>query len=367
LVAPRPPFWQLKPPKKALLLLRRIATDKERKVGNERRKGLFVSILLLAAASLSVCVLGLTQTRADGSGITIEPRSRSTPGVAGEADRLGPNIRIDANLVLIPVLVTDRNDRLITGLEKEHFKVFEDKVEQVITQFAAEDAPVSIGLLIDCSGSMGPKLARSRAAVAEFLRTANAEDEFLLVTFNDHAELVTSFTNRIEEIQNRMMYMESRGRTALLDAIYLALHEMKNGKHARKALLIISDGGDNSSRYSYRQVRNYIREADVQIYSIGILEPPSTRGRSPEELAGPTLLEEIAQQTGGRLYEVDDLSQLQDIASKIGAALRNEYLLGYTPAEGKHDGKYHKISVKLDPPRGLPSLRATFRSGYYAR
>ena len=336
-------------------------------MGYEPRKSLFVSILLLAAASLSVCVLGLTQTRGDGSGVTIEPRSRSTPGVAGEADRLGPNIRIDANLVLIPVLVTDRNDRLITGLEKEHFKVFEDKVEQVITQFASEDAPVSIGLLIDCSGSMGPKLARSRAAVSEFLRTANAEDEFLLVTFNDHAELLTSFTNRIEEIQNRMMYMQSRGRTALLDAIYLALHEMKNGKHARKALLIISDGGDNSSRYSYRQVRNYIREADVQIYSIGILEPPSTRGRSPEELAGPTLLQEIAQQTGGRLYEVDDLGQLQDIASKIGAALRNEYLLGYTPAEGKHDGKYHKISVKLDPPRGLPSLRATFRSGYYAR
>jgi VWFA-related protein len=214
---------------------------------------------------------------------------------------------------------------------------------------------------------MGPKLAKSRAAVSEFLRTANAEDEFLLVSFNDHAQLLTSFTNRTEEIQNRMMYMESRGRTALLDAIYLALHEMKKGKHARKAILIISDGGDNSSRYSYRQVRNYVREADVQIYSIGILEPPSTRGRSPEELAGPTLLEEVAHQTGGRLYEVDDLGQLRDIASKIGAALRNEYLLGFTPVQAKHDGKYHRISVKLEPPRGLPPLHTTFRSGYYAR
>ena len=336
-------------------------------MGYERRKSLIISILLLALASFIICVIGLTPTKADDSAVTIQPRSRSAPGVTGEADRLSPNIRIDADLVLIPVLVTDRNDRLITGLEKQHFKIFEDKVEQVITQFASEDAPVSIGLLIDCSGSMGPKLAKSRAAVSEFLRTANPEDEFLLVSFSDRAQLLTTFTNRIGEIQNQMVYLQSRGRTALLDAIYLALHEMKKGTHARKALLIISDGGDNASRYSYGQVRKYVREADVQIYSIGILEPASNRGRSPEEMAGPTLLEEIAHQTGGRLYEVDDLGQLSDIASKIGAALRNQYLLGYTPPEGKHDGKYHRINVKLEPPRGLPALRATFRTGYYAR
>lgn len=335
-------------------------------MGHERRKTL-IFLLLLASAFFVICVVGLTPTRADDSAVTIEPRNQSVPGVSGEADRLSPHIRIDANLVLIPVLVTDRNDRLITGLEKEHFKIFEDKVEQVITQFASEDTPVSIGLLIDCSGSMGPKLAKSRAAVSEFLRTANPEDEFLLVSFSDRAQLLTTFTDRIEEVQNRMMYLQSRGRTALLDAIYLALHEMKKGRHARKALLIISDGGDNSSRYSYSQVRNYIREADVQIYSIGILEPLSTRGRSPEEMAGPTLLEEVAHQTGGRLYQVDDLGQLPDIASKIGAALRNEYLLGYMPAEGNHDGKYHRVRVKLQPPKGLPALRATFRSGYYAR
>lgn len=346
---------------------RRIQASKERKVGYERQKGRFVSISLPALASLIVLGVGLTASSADDSSITREPRTRSAPRVAGDADRLAPNIRIDADLVLIPVLVTDRNDRLITGLEREHFKLFEDKVEQVITQFASEDAPVSIGLVFDCSGSMGPKLAKSRAAVSEFLRTANPEDEFLLVSFNDRAQLLTTFTNRIEEIQNRMVYMESRGRTALLDAIYLALHEMKNSKHPRKALLIISDGGDNASRYSYRQVRNYVREADVQIYSIGILEPPSTRGRTPEELAGPTLLEEIAQETGGRLYEVDDPGQLPDIANKIGVALRNEYLLGYAPAQAKHDGKYHRVSVKIEPPRGLPPLHATFRSGYYAR
>jgi Ca-activated chloride channel homolog len=263
-------------------------------------------------------------------------------------------------------MVTDRRDRLITGLEKGQFKVFEDKVEQVITHFASEDAPVSIGLVFDCSGSMGAKLQKSRAAVNEFLRAANAEDEFSLVLFNDRAQLVNPFTDRVEEIQNRMLFTESKGRTALLDAIYLSLHEMKNAKHARKAILIISDGGDNSSRYSYREVRNAVRESDVQIYSIGILEPFGLRGRTPEEFSGPSLLEDIAQDTGGRLFEVEDLNDLPDIASKIGAALRNQYILGYMPSDVKHDGKYHRIQVKIDRPKGLPPLRATFRSGYYA-
>jgi VWFA-related protein len=265
------------------------------------------------------------------------------------------------------VLVTDRNDRLVTGLEKEHFKIFENKVEQVITQFASEDAPVSIALVFDCSGSMGPKLAKSRAAVSEFLHTANPEDEFLLVTFSDRAQLAMTFTDRAEEIQNQMMYLQSHGRTALLDAIYLALHQMRRAKHPRKAILVISDGGDNSSQYTYREVKNYAREADVQIYSIGILEPLGLRARTPEEFAGPALLQDVAHETGGRLYEVDDLGQLRDIATKIGAALRNEYVLGFAPAEAKRDGKYHRIQVKVQPPKGLPQLHATFRSGYYAR
>ena len=285
----------------------------------------------------------------------------------GNADRMIPNIRVNSDLVLVPVLVTDREDRLITGLDKQHFKVFDDKVEQEITAFTSEDAPVSIGLVFDCSGSMGSKLKNSRAAVSQFLRAANPEDEFSLVTFNNHARLVIPFTDRIEEIENRLMFISPDGRTALLDAIYLSLNEMKHARNPRKAILIISDGGDNCSRYSTREVKNCIRESDVQIYSIGILEPWGIRDRSPEELAGPALLSEIAKLTGGRLFEVYDLNDLRGVAGKVGAALRNEYILGFAPGQMKHDGKYHRIQVKLDPPKGLPALRASFRSGYYGR
>jgi Ca-activated chloride channel homolog len=263
-------------------------------------------------------------------------------------------------------MVTDHHDRLITGLEKGHFKLFEDKVEQSITHFASEDAPVSIALVFDCSGSMGPKLAKSRAAVAEFIRTANPEDEFSLVVFNDRAQLAVGFTDHTEEIQSRLLFSQSRGRTALLDAIYLAMDEMKHAKHSRKALLIISDGGDNSSRYSMREVKNRVREGDAQIYSIGIVENLNMRSRSPEELAGPALLDEIAGQSGGRLFEIDDLNELPDVAAKIGMALRNQYILGFAPAIPKRDGKYHRIVVKLERPKGLPPLRASFRAGYFA-
>ena len=277
-----------------------------------------------------------------------------------------PYLRVDTELVLIPVMVTDSANRLITGLGKDQFKLYDNKVEQVISHFAREDAPVSIGLVFDCSGSMGPKLQKSRAAVAEFIRTANPEDEFSLVTFNDHARLAADFRSGPGEIENQLLFVRSRGETALLDAVYLSMHEMRHAKYTRKAILIISDGGDNASRYTGRELKRLLRESDVQIYSIGIFEPPGLRGRSPEELNGPALLDEIAQITGGRLFEAYDLNDLSDIAAKIGRGLRNQYVLGFTPA-AERDGKYHRIQVKVPRIHGLPSLRASFRSGYYAR
>jgi VWFA-related protein len=283
----------------------------------------------------------------------------------GAADRVA-NLRINSNLVLIPVIVTDHHDRLITGLGKDDFQLFEDKEERAITHFASEDAPVSISILFDCSGSMGPKLEKSRAAVAKFLATANPEDEFSLVMFNDRVVLAKSFTQQTEEIQNQLLYSVSKGRTALLDAIFLGLNEFRRAKHNRKAILIISDGGDNCSRYSMHELKNRVRESDVQIYSIGIMEPIDMRSRTPEEFAGPALLDDVAHMSGGRLFEISDLGELSDVAAKIGMALRNQYVLGFAPGENKRDGKYHKISVKLQKQKGLPNLRASFRSGYYA-
>jgi Ca-activated chloride channel homolog len=276
------------------------------------------------------------------------------------------NIRVDSNLVLVPVSVCDPFNRPVTGLEKEHFKILDDKVEQTITHFAMEDEPLAVGLVFDISSSMTNKMRRSRAAAAAFFRTSNPEDEFFLVEFNEQPRLVVPLTRSPEEIQNQLTFAQSRGRTALLDAIFLALHEIKNSKLQRKALLIISDGGDNSSRYTEGEVRNRVRESDVLIYAMGIFESAGARG-SPEEQSGPGLLNDLCEQTGGRHLPVDDLAEMPDIAAKIGIELRNRYMIGYTPTDAAKDGRYHHVQVKVIPPHGLPALHASWRQGYYAK
>jgi Ca-activated chloride channel homolog len=318
-------------------------------------------LFVVSAALLGIAFSGSAQD--SGGPVSIVPRPKPP-----EKHEVLPKatLRVDANLVLIPVTVTDPMNRFVTGLEKENFRIFEDKKEQAITAFSSEDAPLSVGVIFDCSGSMGHKLEKSRLAVSQFFKTANPEDEFFLVQFSDTANLIQPFTQNLEEIQNRLTFTQSKGRTALLDAVYLGLHEMKKGKNPRKALLIISDGGDNNSRYSEGEVRNLVREADVQIYAIGIYENGSARGRTPEESNGPALLTEIAEQTGGRQYEVDNLNELPDVASKIGIELRNQYVLGYSPQNQERDGKYRHVLVKIVPPRGLPQLRPFWRLGYYA-
>jgi VWFA-related protein len=251
--------------------------------------------------------------------------------------------------------------RPITGLEKENFRLFDDRVEQSIAQFAMEDEPVAVGLVFDTSGSMGNKLQRSRMAAREFFHISNPEDEFFLVEFDNAPRLVVPLTSDSGTIENSLAFSQSKGSTALLDAIYLALHEMKHSKKNKKALLIISDGGDNHSRYSQREVTNLVRESDVLIYSIGVFGA----GGTPEEAGGPGLLSKVSEQTGGRLFEANAV-ELPDIAKKIGIELRNRYILGYSPQSQVRDGKYHKIEVKMVPPRGLPKLNAHWRLGYNA-
>jgi VWFA-related protein len=295
----------------------------------------------------------------------VQPRPKL--GASVEPPKRSSVLRSDSNLVLVPVTVCDPFNRPVTGLEKEHFKVFDDKVEQTITHFAMDDEPVAVGLVFDISGSMGPKLQKSRLAAAEFFKTANLEDEFFLVWFNDQPRLEVPLTRDVEEIQNHLTFAQSKGRTALLDAIFLAMHEMKKSKKNRKALLIISDGGDNSSRYSEAEVRNLVREGDVLIYAIGVFEPYGNRGRTPEESGGPGLLSDLCEQTGGRHLPADT-NELPDIAGKIGVELRNRYVLGYSPVNPVRDGRYHTLQVKVITPKELklPVLRPFFRHGYYA-
>jgi Ca-activated chloride channel family protein len=329
------------------------------------------SYILIAPALLATLALrsdDQTPKRADSSppNVNITPRVRGAKEAPETVLDRKADIRVDTTLVLIPVGVTEPNGRFVTGLEKENFKVYEEKVEQDITQFSSDDSPLSVGIVFDTSGSMGNKLAKSRQAVGQFMKTANPEDEFFLVQFNDRPELVVPFTPDPEEIQSRLAFTQSKGRTALLDGVYLAMNQMKRARNGRKAILIISDGGDNSSRYTESEVRNAVREADVQIYAIGIFEPYAARGRTPEELNGPTLLAEIAEQTGGRHFPVENLAELPDVAAKIGLELRNEYVLGYSPKNLTRDGKYRRVQVKLVKTTGLPPLKAMFRTGYYA-
>src|SRR5580692_11542435 len=297
---------------------------------------------------------------------TAEPNGAEAPAATGpDALKIHPGsrIRMNVDMVLVPVTVTDPMNRLVTGLEQEDFQVFENGGGQKIITFAAEDAPVSIGIIFDLSGSMTTKLIRARESILQFIKTANPQDEFFVIGFNDRPELIEDFTNSVEDIEARLATVHSGHRTALLDAIYYGVQKMKEARHERKALLVVSDGGDNRSRYTEGEVRSQVRESDVEIYSIGIFDPYAA---TPEERTGPALLNELSEETGGRLYRVDDLSEMGDIAEKISTELRNQYVIGYTPKDMNRDGKWRKVKVKLNPPPGLPQLTVHARTGYYA-
>jgi Ca-activated chloride channel family protein len=269
-------------------------------------------------------------------------------------------------MVVVAVTVTDPFDRIVTGLEQSNFVVSDEKVPQQIASFSTEDAPISVGMIFDSSGSMSDKIEKSKEAALQFFKTSNPEDEFMLINFNDRPDLLSSFTSKFENLQDRLLFAKSGGRTALLDALYLGLNEMKKGRSSRKALLLISDGGDNHSRYTENDLKRAVKESDVQIYAVAVLEPLSSRNRTPEEAAGPALLSDLAEVSGGRMFSVEDPSELPDIAEKISVQLRNEYVIGYRPSNLVRDGRWRRIKVKLDPPRGLPPLNVYARTGYYA-
>jgi Ca-activated chloride channel homolog len=275
-------------------------------------------------------------------------------------------LHTDTTLVLIPVGVTDKLNRFVVGLDKGNFKLLEDGKEQKISVFSGEDAPLSIGILVDTSGSMDIKLNRSRQAAREFLKTMNQQDEGFLLEFNDSVEMIHPFTNNFNEIDDNLDKLQSKGLTALFDALHTALKEMKRAKNPRKALLLISDGGENHSRYTAADISGIVREADVQIYAIGVFEPTLSFGRTKEEKSGPELLAEITDQTGGRAFPARSLADLPALAAKVGIELRNQYVLGYSPANHERDGSYRKVQVKLLSPPGLPDLKAAWRLGYYA-
>ena len=269
----------------------------------------------------------------------------------------------NVDLVLVNVTVTDDWNRIVTGLDKENFAVSEGNQIQEVKHFSNEDAPISLGVIFDMSGSMSDKIVRAREAVVEFFKTANPQDEFFMITFSDRPELIADFTKSIEDIQGKLVFTVPQGRTALLDAIYMGVTKMKDAHNSKKALLIISDGGDNRSRYTENEIKSMVKEADIQIYAIGIFTSGATQ---PEEIAGPALLTDVTEVTGGRMFTITNPNELADVATKIGIELRNQYVLGYRPTNRTRDGHWRKIKVKLVPPKGLPHLNVFSKTGYYA-
>jgi Ca-activated chloride channel family protein len=270
---------------------------------------------------------------------------------------------VDVNLVLLSVTITDLMNRPVTGLEKNNFKVFEGKEPQDIRHFSGEDMPLSLGVIFDTSSSMSSKFDRAREAVVEFFKAANPEDEFFMIAFSDRPEELSDFTSSVDDIQGKLLYSMPKGRTALLDAIYSGISKMRQAKHQKKALLIISDGGDNRSRYTAGEIKSLVKEGDTLIYAIGIYDRYFA---TEEERLGPQLLDDITELTGGRAFTVDNPNDLADVATKIGIELRNQYVLGYRPKKFVSDGKWHKVKVKLVPPKGLPPLQVHAKAGYYA-
>ena len=266
--------------------------------------------------------------------------------------------------MLIPVHVTAASGASVTDLKKEDFALFEDGVRQTITHFAKDDAPVSAGLLLDVSGSMKDKMAKASEAAAEIFQFANPEDEFFLIEFNGRAKLTIPFTRDWSEISREIKKAKTSGMTALLDAIHLGIAQMKHARNTRKALIVLSDGGDNFSRRNLRQLRATLLEADVQVYAMGVFDGNYAVKRTREEREGPKLLDKVALDTGGRDFPIGRMGDLPEIGVQIARQLRNQYILGYTPPAMAADGKYHQVNLKLTSSEN--ELRTFYRRGYYA-
>ena len=281
-----------------------------------------------------------------------------------KASPQNPTLKVDVDLVLVNATVTDPQNRYVTGLEKEHFQLWEDKLEQKVEYFSAEDVPISLGVIFDVSGSMKDKISTARDAAVTFLKTGNPEDEYFLVEFSSRPEVAEDFTTDVSRLQNRLIFAPAKGMTAMYDSVYLGLEKLREGNNPKKALLLITDGEENRSRYTFSNVREFVKEQDVQIYAIGIVDDFNSQLGSGR--TGRAMIEELADLTGGRAFFPDSVYDLEDVCTKIAVELKNQYVIGYNSTNAAKDGKWRKLRLKINPPKGLPRLSVRAKSGYYA-
>jgi Ca-activated chloride channel family protein len=278
-------------------------------------------------------------------------------------DTTGP-IRVKTDLVTLTLTVTDPYNRYVSGLTKNAFSVFDEGQEQEITYFSDTDAPVSVGIVFDISGSMsGDKIRKAREALEKFISTSHPADEYFLIAFNSRAQLLMDRTRDGEAVIRQLSMVEPKSNTALYDAVYLGVERVTRGSHQKRALLIISDGQDNNSRYNFKEVQRIMKESDVVAYAVGI-EDKSDAG--PLGLQGQAFLDEITSVTGGKAFYPQSDVEMDEIFERIALELRHQYSIGYTPKDFKPDGKWRKVKVKVKPPRGLPRLTVRGRDGYYS-
>ncbi|HLK68562.1 MAG TPA: VWA domain-containing protein [Bryobacteraceae bacterium] len=304
---------------------------------------------VFATSLISFCGVTTAQPSDSEPNLAIIPRARPASGSLRSS-----TFRLDVKLIQVPVQVTDLHDHPLMSLSKSSFRLLEDDVEQEITSFSKADAPISTGLVFDASRSMKDRIVESRVAVQQFCKGSLPGDEFFLVKFNDNAELISPFTRDTDAILQQLNSIETHGWTAMIDAIWRSVQEMRKASNPRKVLLVLSDGGDNNSRYSEGELLSLVREADVRVYAIGLFQRPR-------------YLEKLAEETGGSVVWVHKLSELPEAMEALSQQIRNEYVVGYFSKHAPSDGKYHKVRVEVQAPAGMKQVRASWRRGYVER
>ncbi len=273
-------------------------------------------------------------------------------------------VTVNADLVLLNVTLTDNYGRYVTGISKDAFTVLDDKEPQQITFFTDEDVPVSLGVIFDVSGSMsGDKISKAREALRRFIDTSHNSDEYFLIGFNSRAQLLLDRTRNSDALLDKLTFVQTKGQTALYDACYLGVERVAHGSHPKRAILVISDGQDNSSRYTFSELRKMLKESDVLIYAIGILDKGSP---SELDVGGQAILDELASVSGGKAFFPNTGAEMNEIFERIAIELRHQYSLGYKPTNFTNNGRWHRLKVKVTPPRGLPHLFVRSKDGYYA-
>jgi len=327
-------------------------------------------------AAVSIAVFSFTTGNAAQTARkpqTQPPKTSTTPSKAPSKDGDDTfQIGVDVQIVEIPVSVTNKDGVIINDLPRSSFQVYEDKVLQEIKEFKHEDIPLSVGLVIDNSGSMRLQSKRSRVASAalSFVRESNPEDETFIVDFNDEATLLQDFTRSMANLMESLSDIDPHGGTAMNDAIYLAVDHLKQGSRQKKALLVITDGEDMDSKYGINPLLEHIKQSkDITIYTIGLLEENDDRGglfsQSPSKKARKDLMK-ISELTGGEAFFPKTVNEVAEICQRIARELRNQYTLIYSPNNDKHDGTWRAVDVRITPPQGAPKPNVKFRQGYWA-